>query len=174
VSHERLAAEEAVGAGGPLQYLPLAIRVPKRPLRAILVGWLTAFPLSMALAFLGSLFLPEAARPEFKVDGLAAILAIVGFAPLVETLIMGTALLVFLLFLPPAAAIVVSALGWGLAHSLVAPIWGLVIWWPFLVFSTLFVTWRRRSLLLAFLIPALVHALQNLLPALLIAFQVDA
>jgi len=46
----------------------------------------------------------------------------------------------------------------------------LVIWWPFLVFSTLFVTWRDRSLTLAFLIPMCVHALQNLLPAILVAY----
>jgi len=70
----------------------------------------------------------------------------------------------------PAWAIVVSALGWGIAHSSVAPIWGLVIWWPFLVFSTLFVTWRQRSLGLAFAIPMVVHALQNLLPSLLVAY----
>jgi hypothetical protein len=44
-----------------------------------------------------------------------------------------------------------------------------VIWWPFLVFSTLFVTWRDRSLWLAFALPMCVHALQNLPPALLIA-----
>jgi len=171
VSRRHPAAAEAVGSSSPLRFLPVAIRVPRSPLRAVAVGWLTAFPISMALAFLGSLVMPEASRPEFKVDGLAAVFAIVAFAPVVETLIMGSVLLVLLLFLPPAAAVIVSALGWGLAHSLVAPIWGLVIWWPFLVFSTLFVTWRKRSLLLAFAIPALVHALQNLIPALLIAFQ---
>jgi hypothetical protein len=91
------------------------------------------------------------------------------FAPAVETLIMGAVLLILLLFLPRPAAIIVSAAGWGVAHSLVAPIWGVVIWWPFLVFSTLFVAWRRRSLMLAFLLPMCVHALQNLLPALTIA-----
>jgi hypothetical protein len=82
---------------------------------------------------------------------------------------MGVVLLILLLFLSPTAAIVVSAIGWGVAHSLVAPMWGLVIWWPFLVFSTLFVAWRGRSLALAFAIPMAVHALQNLLPALLVA-----
>jgi hypothetical protein len=91
------------------------------------------------------------------------------FAPVVETLIMGAVLLFLLLFLSPTAAIILSAIGWGIAHSLVAPMWGLVIWWPFLIFSTLFVAWRSRSLALAFAIPALVHALQNLVPAILIA-----
>lgn len=165
---DRLAAAPAVGSGTPLQFLPTAIRVPRRPFTAIVVGWLTAFLPSIFLAAIGALLLPQAERPQFQVDGTAAILALVAFAPLVETLIMGAVLLVLLRFLPPAAAILVSAIGWGVAHSLVAPIWGLVIWWPFLVFSTLFVTWRSRSLVLAFLIPMCAHALQNLLPALVL------
>jgi hypothetical protein len=169
VTTNRLTADPAVGSGTPLQYLPRAIRVPESPIRAILIGWLTAFPPSIVLALLGALLFPEATRPEFQVDGTAAILALVVFAPAVETLIMGAVLLILLLFLPRPAAIIVSAAGWGVAHSLVAPIWGVVIWWPFLVFSTLFVAWRRRSLMLAFLLPMCVHALQNLLPALTIA-----
>jgi len=63
----------------------------------------------------------------------------------------------------------ISSIGWGLFHSSFHPTWGLVIWWPFLIFSTLFVTWRSRSLLAAFAIPAAVHALQNLPPALALA-----
>lgn len=160
----------AVGAGTPLRFLPYAIRVPQRPFRAIATGWLTAFPISMAFAALGALILPQAEQPQFHVNGLAAIFALVLFSPVVETLIMGSVLLVLLRFVPPAAAIIASAVGWGIAHSMVAPMWGLVIWWPFLVFSILFVAWQRRSLLLAFLIPMCVHALQNLIPALLVAY----
>jgi hypothetical protein len=161
---------QAVGAGTPLRFLPQAIRVPERPLRAIATGWLTAFPVSMAFAVLGALMLPQAEQPQFHVNGAAAIFALVVFSPVVETLIMGTVLLVLLRFVPAVVAIAASAVGWGIAHSMVAPIWGLVIWWPFLVFSTLFVAWRRRSLLLAFAIPMCVHALQNLIPALLVAY----
>jgi hypothetical protein len=79
---------------------------------------------------------------------------------------------VLLRLFSPTVAILISAVGWGVAHSMAAPIWGLVIWWPFLIFSTLFVTWRERSLWLAFGIPMCVHALQNLIPATLIAFGV--
>jgi len=161
---------QAVGAGTPLRFLPYAIRVPRRPIRAIAAGWLTAFPISMAFAALGALMLPQAEQPQFGVNGLAAIFALVVFSPVVETLIMGSVLLVMLRLVPAAVAIAASAIGWGIAHSMVAPIWGLVIWWPFLVFSTLFVAWQRRSLLLAFAIPMCVHALQNLIPALLVAY----
>ena len=167
---DALAADAAVGSGTPLRFLPRALRVPRRPVTAVAVGWLTAFPVSMALALVSALLLPQATRPEFQVDGTAAVLALVVFAPVAETLIMGAVLLVLLLFLPASVAVIVSAAGWGIAHSIVAPVWGLVIWWPFLVFSTLFVAWRRRSIFLAFLLPACVHALQNLVPALLLAY----
>lgn len=136
---------------------------------AIGVGWLTAFPGSILFALLGGLLLPNAQPPEFHVSGGLAIFALVIFSPVVETLIMGSILLVLLRLVPPVVAIIASAIGWGIAHSLMAPAWGLVIWWPFLVFSTLFVTWRGRSIGLAFALPMCVHALQNLAPALLIA-----
>ena len=80
------------------------------------------------------------------------------------------ALLVLLRFLSPTAAVIASALGWGITHSTDTLIWGLVIWWPFLIFSTLFVTWRQRSLALAFAMPMLAHALHNLPSAMLVAY----
>jgi hypothetical protein len=160
----------AIGAGSPLRFLPEPIRTARSPLRAIAAGWLTAFPVSMAFAAIGAFLLPQAQQPEFHVSGAAAMFALVIFSPVVETLIMGVVLLVLLRLMPAWMAVVASAAGWGIAHSSVAPSWGLVIWWPFLVFSTLFVTWRERSLTLAFLIPMCVHALQNLLPAVLVAY----
>lgn len=124
----------------------------------------------MIFAAIGAFLIPQAHQPEFHVSGLKAVFALVVFSPVVETLIMGGVLLILVRLMPPWLAVVASAIGWGIAHSSVAPIWGLVIWWPFLIFSTLFVTWRDRSLALAFLIPMCVHALQNLLPALLVAY----
>ena len=100
-----------------------------------------------------------------RAAAVAAVLVVI-VAPLLETLIMAGFLALLLWLLPPTAAVLVSALGWGVAHSLAAPAWGLVIWWPFLVFSVLYVTWRKRSLLLALAIPAATHALQNLIPTL--------
>jgi membrane protease YdiL (CAAX protease family) len=172
VSIEAVTAPSTVGSDSLLCFLPAAIRTPGRPFRAILVGWLTAFPASILFAVLGALVVPNAKSPEFHASGGLALFALVIFSPVLETLIMGTVLLLLLRLFPPAIAILVSAVGWGIAHSTVAPIWGLVIWWPFLIFSTLFVTWRGRSLWLAFLIPMCVHALQNLIPAALIAFGV--
>jgi membrane protease YdiL (CAAX protease family) len=169
VSTDALAIRPGLGSETLLRFLPRAIRTPERPLVAVGVAWLTAFPASIVFALLGRLLLPNAQPPEFHVSGGLAIFALVIFSPVVETLIMGAVLLVLLRFMPPVIAIILSAVGWGVAHSTVAPAWGLVIWWPFLIFSTMFVTWRSRSLWLAFALPMCVHALQNLAPALLIA-----
>ena len=152
-----------------LAFLPKPLLEPRRPVVAILTGWVTAFVPSIILAALVGLLLPKVAQPQFNVDGPTAVVLIVVFAPVMETLIMGSVLLVLLRLFSPAVAVLISALGWGVAHSLAAPAWGLVIWWPFLIFSTLFVSWRERSLAAAFVIPAIVHGLHNLPSALLLA-----
>ena len=144
---------------------------PVKPLRAIAVGWALAFPPSILLAALIQLVSPAAKSPNFPdLPGPLLAFLVVVFAPVGESLIMGAVLLVLLRFVSPTVAVIVSAAGWGIAHSLDTAIWGLVIWWPFLIFSTLFVVWRERSLWLAFAMPITVHALQNSIPGLLLAF----
>ena len=152
-----------------LPFLPSPLLEPRRPLLAIGLGAVTAFVPSIMLAALVLWLLPGGQGPKFHMDGALAMFGLVVFAPVLETLIMGTVLLVLLRLVGPTAAILASSAGWAVAHSLAAPIWGLIIWWPFLVFSTLFVVWRSRSLMAAFAVPAAVHALHNLAPALAIA-----
>jgi hypothetical protein len=117
--------------------------------------------------------LPHTALPVFPTVNWYVFFLVVVFAPVVETMIMGAALLLLRNFLTPTQAVLVSAVGWGIAHSTAAPAWGLVIWWPFLVFSTLFLTWRSRSVLAALGMAAATHALHNLLPALLVVLGVQ-
>ena len=155
---------------GPLRFLPRPIRDPSRPWLSIPVAWATSFFPSIVLAWIISKFAPGAETPDFgDLPPAIVFFAVVIFAPVVETLIMGTVLLLLLRVVNPTIAVLISAVGWGVAHSLQVPIWGLTIWWPFLVLSTLFVAYRERSLLAAFTLPAIVHAFQNLGPALLIA-----
>ena len=155
---------------GPLFLLPAAIREPVRPLRAVLVGWMLSAAVSLALALLVFVIAPQAERPQFPtIDPVGLIVMLVLFAPLLETLIMAIVLeLLTWLRTPPVAAILLSSAGWGVAHSLEAPVWGLVIWWPFLVFSTLYMTWRQRSFSAGVAVAAATHACQNLIPALLL------
>ena len=134
----------------------------------MLAGWVAAAIPGLLLGMLVARLLPTAGRPDIAIPGIGSLLLFVVFSPVVETLIMALVLEGFLLVLPPIAAILLSSVGWGIAHSLAAPAWGLIIWWPFLIFSTLYVTWRGEGRVKALAIVAAVHGLNNLVPALLL------
>jgi membrane protease YdiL (CAAX protease family) len=154
----------------PISFLPRPLREPRRPVLALAVAWATAFLPSLPLGAAVSSILPRHALPVFPTVDWYVFFLIVVAAPLFETMIMGAALLLLRLFLSPTQAVLVSAVGWGILHSTAAPAWGLVIWWPFLIFSTVFLTWRSRSVLAAVAMAAATHTLHNLLPALLLVF----
>jgi hypothetical protein len=151
-------------------WLPASLLEPRRAWLAIATGWVCAFFPSLALSWLASTLVPNAAGPEFNVGGAMAVFFLVVFAPVTETLIMAGLLTLLLRFVLPPVAILLSAAAWGVAHSFAAPAWGLVIWWPFLIFSTLFVVWRQRGFMTGVGVAAATHAMQNLAPALLLAF----
>ena len=115
--------------------------------------------------------MPSVAGPSFDQVGPSMVLLLVVIAPLLETLIMAAVLEILLLALPARWAVIASSIGWGIAHSLAAPAWGLVIWWPFLIFSALYVTWRGVGRGRAIGIVFAVHALNNLGPAMLLLFR---
>ncbi len=154
---------------GPLRLLPAPLREPRRAWLAILIG--------AALTILGSLLLawgvtsiaPTLDKPDFPTRGALAFALLVLFAPLIETLIMAAVLSLLARFLSPTLAVLASAALWGVAHSLQAPMWGLIIWWPFLIFSTLFLVWRQRGIWVGLAVAATAHALQNLGPALIVS-----
>ena len=155
---------------GPLRFLPDAVREPRRAWLAILVGAALTLAGSLLLSAGATVFAPTLAKPDFPMDGMVVFLLLFLFAPLVETLIMAAVLSLLVRFVTPTVAVLSSALLWGIAHSLQAAAWGLVIWWPFVIFSTLYLVWRQRGVLAAIGVATATHALQNLLPALKIAF----
>jgi hypothetical protein len=104
----------------------------------------------------------EAAGPQFEATGLTLMLLLVVVSPVLETLLMIPPLLILERLAGPRAAIVGNAILWGVLHSLAAPLWGLVVWWPFLILSAIFLAWRsERGLGTAILMTTAVHALQN-------------
>jgi len=143
-----------------------------RPLY-VLKGWILTLLPSLLLAALVSIvsstFFGEPQKPEFpKVAAPLLLFLLVVFAPVVETLIMVPPLLVMNRLFGPAPAAALSAIGWGIGHSLQAPTWGLVIWWPFFVFSAIILAWRGKSLITGVLIVMAIHGMQNAVPALLL------
>ena len=102
------------------------------------------------------------AGPEFGATGLTLLFLLAVFAPVSETLLMVPPLLLMERLAGPRLAAAGSAILWGVLHSLASPLWGLIAWWPFLIFSAILLVWRReKGLLPAMLIVTAVHALQN-------------
>ncbi|MBA3676407.1 MAG: hypothetical protein H0W74_03265 [Sphingosinicella sp.] len=151
------------------RFLPSFLRdTSQSKLAYILKAWLLTLLPSLALAFAVSALFGQEKGPEFGQPGLVLFLLLVAFAPIVETLIMVLPLLLLNRLFGPQPAIIVSSLGWAVAHSSQVPVWGLIVWWPFLIFSTILLVWRERGLAKGMLIVMAVHALQNAVPALLL------
>lgn len=166
-----LAADDAASpsfVNGPLRSLPAPVRGGGPRWQAVAVAWATAFIPSIILSAAAAKLFPGLTGPEFKAAGPVLLFLLVIFSPLIETLIMAGFIELLRRFLAPTATVIGSALGWAIAHSLAAPSWGLVIWWPFLVFSTLYVAWRGRGKAKAVGMVFLAHACQNLPSALLL------
>jgi hypothetical protein len=154
-----------VEASSQLRLLPHFLRDTSQA-RALYVlkAWLLSFIGSIPLALAVSGLAESPPSPEFGATGGGLIFMLVLVAPALETLLMTPPLILDRLF-GPIPAILGSALGWGVAHSLAEPGWGLVIWWPFLVFSTILLVWRPLGLGKAMLMVIAVHGLQNAVPA---------
>lgn len=93
-------------------------------------------------------------------------------SPIVETF--GMAVIIWALrhvmarteYIPLATALVCAGF-----HSAVRPLWGIEIFWSFLIFSRCYTAWEKKSLLNAFWMTALLHALHNLVPALALVIR---
>ena len=143
------------------------------PLAARYIGraWLLSLIPSVFLSMLVGSLLPQAEQPNLSADTPVSVLLLVVGAPVIETLILVPPLLLLTRFLGPGPAVVANAALWGAVHSLSAPAWGLVTWWPFLAMSIAFLTWRHTGLLRAMLIVAAIHALQNSVGAALLLLR---
>ena len=161
----KVAAANAQGARSRgLRFLPRFLFVAENAPVYILGAWLLAMLPSLVLSGLLRLVAPEAEVPLVEYECLppafTAIMLIV-VAPFLETLIMAAWATILHRAFGFVAAVFGSALAWGIAHSSAVPAWGLVVWWPFLIFTIVYLTWRRRGLWPAIGMATAVHALQN-------------
>ena len=86
----------------------------------IVKGWLLVFVPSIALSFGISSLVRQPAGPEFGTTGLTLMVLLVVVSPVIETFLMIPPLLLMDRLVGPRAAIVGSALLWGVLHSLAA------------------------------------------------------
>jgi membrane protease YdiL (CAAX protease family) len=103
-------------------------------LRTGLISLIPSIIIALILGLSGTI--TEDTGPEFEgsIPSLLIMMVIIG--PLLETLLMGGGLWI-LSFITKRQVLlaVISAFIWAVMHSLFAPVWGLVVMWPFFVFS---------------------------------------
>lgn len=133
----------------------------------VIKGWLlTLLPSIMLGALVSSLVASSpGSLPAFDLPPWLLFTGIVLFAPVTETLAMVPPLLLLNRLIGPAGAVLGSAALWGGLHSLSAPAWGLVAWWPFFVFSAVILFWRGRGRIWhGMVLVTCIHAMQNAVP----------
>ncbi|MDB5694648.1 MAG: hypothetical protein JWN21_191 [Sphingomonas bacterium] len=151
-----------------LAFLPRFLFADTGPVwRYVLFAWpVVALP-ALALAWLASRLASGLAGPDLGGGPQWMVFAgVVLFSPIVETLMMSGPVALIDRWRGPLVAVVGSALLWGVLHSLLAARWGLVVWWPFLIFSIAYLTWRPRGYWPAIGVAAAIHVLNNAAPIL--------
>lgn len=154
------------GGRGPLRILPGVLFRTERIWLQLIVAWALALGGSILLGAAINALVPHVRQPDFGNASSGVVFTlIVLFSPIVETIMMGAVVALLMRWLRTWQAVLASALMWGVLHSLSAPTWGLVIWWPFLIFSTVFATWRPNGFWRAVALVAVIHMAQNVGPA---------
>ncbi len=154
----------------PVAFLPRLLFVPRRPAVYAATAVILSLAGAIALSAAANALFPAAEGPQFPVSGWLFLFAVAVFAPVVETAILAVVLETLRRLVSPWTAVLLCAAGWGLAHSSAAPTWGLVIWWPFTLFSLAYLTWRQRSVWAAYGMALAIHAAQNFIAAVPNAF----
>lgn len=117
-----------------------------------------------------SALMPDATQPDVgdvTVQPWLVFFGVVVLSPILETLMMWPIIAGLRWALRGKSVYLIAVLSagvWAGMHSLAAPIWGLVIFWPFVMFSLSFLNWQKRSIWLALGITMACHALHNSVP----------
>ena len=157
----------AFPAGRPrlLRFLPRFLFSATEPAAYVVKAWLLVLVPTLALGAAVQPLAGESAPVPAAMAKPLFILLFVLVGPFLETLLMVPLLWLLKRFAGPVLAVPGSALLWAGAHSLAAPVWGLVVWWAFLVLSTAMLAWRERGVSTAVLLVTAIHGLHNMVAA---------
>ena len=156
----------------PKRHWPLSILFNNRKpalkyiFYAGLISLLPSLAVAGTLAVLG--LITEESGPEFEGTVVVLLITMIIVSPVMETLLMGPLLwlLSFITKRRPLLALL-SAIVWAALHSLAAPAWGVVVFWPWFVFSCSYLTWREKGWWRAVFVTIGVHVFQNTLPSII-------
>lgn len=131
-----------------------------------LISLLPSLAIAGILAFSG--VITEESGPQFEGPVVVLLISMIIAAPMLETLLMVPVLWVlsFITKRKPLLALL-SAIVWAVLHSLAAPAWGFVIFWPWFVFSCSYLAWREKGWWRAVFVTIGVHVFQNTLPSII-------
>jgi hypothetical protein len=171
VSGEAAGAQAEVGEQAEPFFFSTRLAVWKYALVMAAISFVPSILLSFGLGAAG--VMTEESGPELGGFGPVTDFAlIVWLSPVVETLLMGVILKALSFISRRRYVLAAMSCGvWAGLHSLFSPAWGLVVFWPFFVFSCSYLAWRRRSWRHAVCVTSLIHMLHNLLPGLAIAVK---
>ncbi len=132
--------------------------------KAYLIAFIPSIIISMAVGFL----FPEDG-PSFEGSIASLVIGIIIVGPWIETLLMLPIIWLAKRFLSGILRVAVaSALTWAVLHSLIAPVWGLGVFWPFVVFSISYLEWSKKSIWKGIAVTALIHTCQNFIPTIVL------
>jgi hypothetical protein len=145
-----------------------SISMRRYVLRMGLISVLPSAAIGMALAAAGAV--NEQAAPSFEGPRLLVLAFVWFIGPASETLLMSFILWLLSFFTKRIVLLaVISALIWAALHSLAVPVWGLVVFWPFFIFSCSYLAWRQKAWWRAVWVSCCVHMFQNFIPGIVIA-----
>ena len=128
---------------------------------------ITAIPALLLSILLSNLF-PESKKPEYSYDFLNLFFSIVLIAPIIETLLLAIGISILSkVFRSKEYIVLASSLLWALLHALRSPLHGVIVLWPFFVFSLAFLQWKKISTGTAILVGFAMHFGHNLFNVLL-------
>jgi len=168
---DRAIPDEASSGEPSLFFFNIRLAVWKYALVMAVISFVPSILLSFGLGAAG--VMTEESGPELGgFDPVIDFAMIVWLSPVVETLLMGVILKALSFISRRRYVLAAMSCGvWAGLHSLFSPAWGLVVFWPFFVFSCSYLAWRRRSWRHAVCVTSLIHMLHNLLPGLAIAVK---
>jgi hypothetical protein len=127
---------------------------------------------SLAISSIIDLVVPQSQGPEFSGSLLLNAIILVLLTPVIETLLMWPILRFLGRFISSSLYVALaSASAWAVVHSLSAPVWGFIAFWPFFVLSIVFLEWEKKALSKAIGVTASIHMCQNFAGLLLMLFH---
>lgn len=147
------------------KWIPDRLRYPQSVWLTLIVAPILTLGIGSLLSYLVQLAAPGLAGPEFPdAHWLVTFTSIVIVSPVLETFFMAGVYALSRRFTGVGGSIIVTTIICAICHSLLAPAWGLVIWWPFMVFTTIYAIWRQVSFGAGLAMGMAAHALNNLPP----------